>query len=137
MYFNLCNYTTDKLLSNIKMSFIEQMRSLAIQQVDVVVSEDANVLAEKTNKREQRMKEVKEEKFKLLNEKYFDMIERKIKTCQQREGGKHILILIGVTLRQTVMDLEIQSSFSVFGLMKLQTLTAFICRRMKMATQNA
>ena len=84
MYFNLCNYTTDKLLSNIKMSFIEQMRSLAIQQVDVVVSEDANVLAEKTNKREQRMKEVKEEKFKLLNEKYFDMIERKIKNMSAK-----------------------------------------------------
>jgi len=84
MYFNLCNYTTDKLLSNIKMSFIEQMRSLAIQQADVVVSEDAKVLAEKTNKREQWMKEVKEEKFKLLNEKYFDMIERKIKNMSAK-----------------------------------------------------
>ena len=84
MYFNLCNYTTDKLLSNIKMSFIEQMRSLAIQQADVVASEDAKVLAEKSNKREQRMKDVKQEKFKMLNEKYFDMIERKIKNMSAK-----------------------------------------------------
>ena len=84
MYFNLCNYTTHKLLSNIKMSFIEQMRSLAIQQADVVASEDAKVLAEKSNKREQRMKEVKQEKFKMLNEKYFDMIERKIKNMSAK-----------------------------------------------------
>lgn len=83
MYFNLSKYTTDKLLSN-QMSFIEQMRSLAIQQADVVASEDAKVLAEKTNKREQRMKEVKQEKFKLLNEKYFDMIERKIKNMSEK-----------------------------------------------------
>ena len=66
------------------MSFIEQMRSLAIQQADVVASEDAKVLAEKTNKREQRLKEVKQEKFKLLNEKYFDMIERKIKNMSAK-----------------------------------------------------
>jgi hypothetical protein len=77
MYFNLGKYATDKVLSN-QMSFIEQMRSLAIQQAIVVASEDAKVLAEKTNKRDQRMKEVKQEKFKFLNEKYFDMIERKI-----------------------------------------------------------
>ena len=83
MYFNLDNYTTDKLLSN-QMSFIEQMRSLAIQQADDVASEDAKVLAEKSNKREQRMKEVKQEKFKLLNEKYFDMIERKIKNMSAK-----------------------------------------------------
>jgi len=66
------------------MSFIEQMRSLAIQQADVVASEDAKVLAEKSNKREQRMKEVKQEKFKMLNEKYFDMIERKIKNMSAK-----------------------------------------------------
>ena len=66
------------------MSFIEQMRSLAIQQANVVASEDAKVLAEKINKREQRMKEVKQEKFKFLNEKYFDMIERKIKNMSAK-----------------------------------------------------
>lgn len=83
MNFNLGKYTTDKVLSN-QMSFIEQMRSLAIQQADVVASEDAKVLAEKSNKREQRMKEVKQEKFKMLNEKYFDMIERKIKNMSAK-----------------------------------------------------
>ena len=83
MYFNLGKYATDKVLSN-QMSFIEQMRSLAIQQADVVTNEDAKVLAEKTNKREQRLKEVKQEKFKLLNEKYFDMIERKIKNMSAK-----------------------------------------------------
>ena len=66
------------------MSFIEQMRSLAIERADVVTNEDAKVLAEKTNKREQRMKEVKEEKFKMLNQKYFDMIERKIKNMSEK-----------------------------------------------------
>ena len=83
MNFIVDKYTTHKVLSN-KMSFIEQMRSLAIQQADVVASEDAKILAEKTNKQEQRMEEVKQEKFKLLNEKYFDMIARKIKNMSAK-----------------------------------------------------
>jgi hypothetical protein len=83
MNFIVDKYTTHKVLSN-QMSFIEQMRSLAIQQADVVASEDAKVLAEKTNKWEQRMKDVKQEKFKMLNEKYFDMIERKIKNMSAK-----------------------------------------------------
>lgn len=70
---------TPKNFSNVKMSFIEQMRSLAIERADVVANDEAKVVAEKANKKEQHMKEVKEEKFKMLNEKYFDMIERKIK----------------------------------------------------------
>jgi len=61
------------------MSFIEQMRSLVIERADVVANEDVNFVAEKANKKEERMKQVKEEKFKMLNEMYFDMIERKIK----------------------------------------------------------
>ena len=64
---------------NVIMSFIEQMRSLAIDHAVVVANEDVKVVAEKAKKKEQRIKQVKEDKFKMFNEKYFDMIERKIK----------------------------------------------------------
>ena len=59
------------------MSFIEEMRSIAIKQNEINTTEDDN--NEKTNKYEENIKKVKQEKFKMLNEKYFDMIERKIK----------------------------------------------------------
>lgn len=73
-----------KNLLTVKMSFIEQMRSLAIERADVAAKEDVKVVAEKTNKKEERMKEVKDEMFKKLNEKYFDMIERKIKNMSEK-----------------------------------------------------
>lgn len=84
MYFNLGKYTTDKLLSNIKMSFIEQMRSLAIESADNEAKKQAKVLQEKAIKKEEHMKKVKNEKFKMLNEKYFNMIERKIKNMSTK-----------------------------------------------------
>ena len=67
----LYNYDTQKL-SNHQMSasYIQLMRSLAIAQANA----DTKVVTEKATKNEERMKQVKEEKFKMLNEKYFDMI---------------------------------------------------------------
>jgi len=62
------------------MSFIEQMRTLAIQEADIVEKDNQK----KTNKQEQRANQVKEEKFKMLNEKYFDMIQRKIKNMSSK-----------------------------------------------------
>jgi len=83
MNFNLGNYATDKVLSN-QMSFIEQMRSLAIESADNEAKKQAKVLQEKAIKKEEHMKKVKQEKFKFLNEKYFDMIERKIKNMSAK-----------------------------------------------------
>ena len=60
-------------------SFIEEMRSLAIKQSEIVKNDDDNHDNEKSNNNEEHINKVKKEKFKMLNEKYFDMIERKIK----------------------------------------------------------
>lgn len=61
-------------------SYIQLMRSLAIAQANA----DTKVVTEKAKKNEERMKEVKEENFKILNEKYFDMIARKIKNMSAK-----------------------------------------------------
>ena len=62
------------------MSFIEQMQILAIESANKNESDSK----QKKQEHENRMENVKKEKFEFLNDKYFDMIQRKIKNFSKQ-----------------------------------------------------